>query len=75
MLSGTVPELVATAQRRRAFGLFYTRTVGAGARAAVLHGLVGDAIGPLSAILVVAVVCRGTISLAIALNPVRRRAG
>jgi MFS family permease len=69
VLYGTVPELVAPARRERAFGLFYTGTIGGGAVAPVLYGLVGDAIGPAHAIMVVAVVCLATLPLAWALNP------
>lgn len=69
VLYGTVPELVAPARRERAFGLFYTGTIGGGAIAPVLYGIVGDAVGPAHAIMVVAVVCLGTLPLAWALNP------
>lgn len=69
VLYGTVPELVAPAQRERAFGLFYTGTIGGGAVAPVLYGMVGDAIGPAYAIMVVAAVCLATLPLAWALNP------
>ena len=69
VLYGTVPELVAPASRERAFGLFYTGTIGGGAIAPVLYGLVGDAIGPAHAIMVVAVVCLATLPLAWALSP------
>jgi MFS family permease len=69
VLYGTVPELVAPAQRERAFGLFYTGTIGGGAIAPVLYGVVGDAIGPAHAIMVVALVCLATLPLAWALNP------
>ena len=74
VLYGTVPELVATEQREKAFGVFYTGTIGAGALAPVLYGTVGDAMGPINAIMVVALVCLATIPLAIALNPSLRRA-
>jgi MFS family permease len=69
VLYGTVPELVTPARRERAFGLFYTGTIGGGAIAPVLYGMVGDAIGPAHAIMVVALVCLGTLPLAWALNP------
>jgi MFS transporter, FSR family, fosmidomycin resistance protein len=69
VLYGTVPELVVPARRERAFGLFYTGTIGGGAVAPVLYGLVGDAIGPAHAIMVVALVCLATLPLAWALNP------
>jgi MFS family permease len=67
VLYGTVPELVTSARRERAFGLFYTGTIGSGAIAPVVYGFVGDAMGPINAIMVVAVVCLLTIPLAIAL--------
>ena len=69
VLYGTVPELVTSARRERAFGLFYTGTIGSGAIAPVVYGFVGDAMGPINAIMVVAVVCLLTIPLAIALRP------
>jgi MFS transporter, FSR family, fosmidomycin resistance protein len=68
-LYGTVPELVAPDRRERAFSLFYTGAIGGGAIAPVLYGLIGDAIGPGHAILVVAGVCLLTLPLAVALAP------
>jgi MFS transporter, FSR family, fosmidomycin resistance protein len=73
VLYGTVPELVTPARRERAFGLFYTGTIGGGAIAPVLYGMVGDAIGPAHAIMLVAVVCLATLPLAWALNPSLQR--
>ena len=73
VLYGTVPELVRPAQREKAFSLFYTGTIGGGAVAPVLYGLVGDAMGPAHAVLVVAAVCLATVPLAIALAPSLRR--
>jgi FSR family fosmidomycin resistance protein-like MFS transporter len=69
VLYGTVPELVAADRRERAFGLFYTGTIGGGAIAPVLYGLIGDAIGPAHAIFAVAAVCLLTLPLAVALAP------
>jgi MFS transporter, FSR family, fosmidomycin resistance protein len=69
VLYGTVPELVTPARRERAFGLFYTGSIGGGALAPVLYGMVGDAIGPAHAIMVVALVCLATLPLAWLLNP------
>ena len=43
VLYGSVPELVEPAKRARAFSVFYTGTIGAGAVAPALYGLVGDA--------------------------------
>lgn len=45
VLYGTVPELVPGSRRARAFGVFYTLTIGAGAVSPALYGLAGDAIG------------------------------
>ena len=42
VLYGTVPELVAPERRQRAFGIFYTGGIGAGALSPVLYGLVSD---------------------------------
>jgi len=69
VLYGTVPELVAPDRRERAFGVFYTGTIGGGAIAPVLYGLIGDAMGPDQAILSVAAACLLTLPLALALAP------
>jgi MFS family permease len=46
VLYGTVPELAAIGRAERAFALFYTGTIGSGALAPVLYGVVGDLAGP-----------------------------
>jgi MFS transporter, FSR family, fosmidomycin resistance protein len=46
VLYGTVPELTPAHRTERAFALFYTGTIGAGATAPVLYGLLGDSFGP-----------------------------
>ncbi|UFX45529.1 MFS transporter [Bradyrhizobium sp. 41S5] len=46
VLYGTVPELTPAHQTERAFALFYTGTIGSGAIAPVLYGLLGDTLGP-----------------------------
>ncbi|MGY0570742.1 MFS transporter [Bradyrhizobium sp. RDM12] len=46
VLYGTVPELTSPDRTERAFALFYTGTIGSGATAPVLYGLLGDAFGP-----------------------------
>jgi MFS family permease len=57
VLYGTVPELVAPARRQRAFSIFYTGGVGAGALAPVLYGLLSDlADVPTMMVLVAAIV-------------------
>jgi MFS family permease len=46
VLYGTVPELTPSHMTERAFALFYTGTIGAGAIAPVLYGVLGDSQGP-----------------------------
>jgi MFS transporter, FSR family, fosmidomycin resistance protein len=64
VLYGTVPDLVTVQQRERAFGVFYTGTIGAGALSPALYGLFGDAIGLTPAMLLVAAVVLLTLPLA-----------
>jgi len=64
VLYGTVPELVTPERRARAFGVFYTGSIGAGALAPVLFGAVGDVVGVPSALVVVACVVLLTLPLA-----------
>jgi MFS family permease len=61
---GTVPDLVTVRQRERAFGIFYTGTIGAGALSPALYGLLSDALGLISSMLLVAVVVLVTLPLA-----------
>ncbi|TMJ06217.1 MAG: MFS transporter [Alphaproteobacteria bacterium] len=57
VLYGSVPVLVAPASRTRAFSVFYTGTIGAGALAPVVYGFVGDALGvPLTMVLIAGIV-------------------
>ena len=67
-LYGTVPELVPPSRRQRAFGIFYTGTIGAGAIAPVLSGLFSDVYGVRLLILVVGSLVLATIPLAVALQ-------
>jgi hypothetical protein len=69
VLYGSVPELVAPAKRARAFGVFYTGTIGAGAVSPALYGLIGDRFGVPTALIVVALACLLTLPLALALRP------
>jgi MFS transporter, FSR family, fosmidomycin resistance protein len=64
VLYGTVPELVAPERRQRAFSIFYTGGVGAGALAPVLYGLVSDLVDVPTMMLVVAAVVLVTLPLA-----------
>ncbi len=72
VLYGTVPELVTPERREGAFGIFYTGTIGAGALAPALYGLLSDAIGLTPAMLFVAVVVLLTLPLAWQLTRVLR---
>jgi MFS family permease len=69
VLYGTVPELVEPARRSRAFGIFYTGTIGSGAIAPAIYGLLGDAISVPASMMVVAGMCLVTLPLALALRP------
>jgi MFS family permease len=64
VLYGSVPELVDAAERRRAFAIFYTGTIGSGAVSPVLYGLFSDAIGVAYMMIVIAGVVLLTLPLA-----------
>jgi MFS transporter, FSR family, fosmidomycin resistance protein len=55
VLYGTVPELTPANRTERAFALFYTGTIGSGAAAPVLYGVLGDHLGPSMATIATAV--------------------
>ena len=67
--AGCLPELVAPEKRTRAFGMFYTGTIGAGALAPILYGFIGDTIGLTGGVIVVAGVVLLTLPLAFMLRP------
>jgi MFS family permease len=69
VLYGSVPDLVAPARRQRAFGIFYTGTIGAGAISPAIYGVLGDAVGVPSALVVVAAVVLLTLPITLALRP------
>jgi MFS transporter, FSR family, fosmidomycin resistance protein len=56
ILYGTVPELALPDREARAFGIFYTLTIGAGAVAPTFYGAVGDALGINASIILVAAI-------------------
>jgi MFS transporter, FSR family, fosmidomycin resistance protein len=60
---GSVPHFIVPAQRNRAFGIFYTGTLGAGALAPTMSGLVGDLVGLGNAVTLAAVVALVTLPL------------
>ena len=69
VLYGSVPDLVAPERRARAFSVFYTGTIGAGAVAPVIYGVVGDALGVTTALVVVAGIVLLTLPLSLVLKP------
>lgn len=69
VLYGSVPALVTPARRARAFGIFYTGSIGAGALAPPLFGIVGDLLGIVAALVVVACTVLLTLPLALILKP------
>jgi len=72
VLYGTVAELVPSSRRARAFGIFYTLTIGAGAASPVLCGLTSDAIGVPRTFGVIAAVVLLVLPLTLGLRPALR---
>ena len=70
VLYGTVPDLVAPERRTRAFSIFYTGSIGAGAVAPALFGIIGDVLSVTAALIGVACVVLLTLPLALILKPV-----
>lgn len=69
VLYGSVPDLVEPAWRQRAFSIFYTGTIGAGAVSPAIYGLLGDAVGIPAALMVVAGVVLVTLPITLVLRP------
>jgi MFS family permease len=69
VLYGTVPELVSPARRQRAFSIFYTGGVGAGALAPVLYGLLSDLADVPTMMVLIAAIVLVTLPLAWRLGP------
>jgi MFS transporter, FSR family, fosmidomycin resistance protein len=67
VLYGTVPELAPAGCTERAFALFYTGSIGSGAVAPVLYGLLGDSVGLAWATAATAASALMTVPLAISL--------
>ena len=70
VLYGSVPDLVSPERRARAFGVFYTGTIGSGALAPALYGFIGDAFGVAPALIVIAMIVLLTLPLSLILKPV-----
>jgi len=73
VLYGSVPDLVAPERRARAFSIFYTGTIGSGAVAPAVYGVVGDALGVPTALVIVAAIVLLTLPLSLVLRPVLAR--
>jgi predicted MFS family arabinose efflux permease len=69
VLYGSVPDLVEPAWRQRAFSIFYTGTIGAGAVSPAIYGLLGDAVGIPAALMVIAAVVLVTLPITLVLRP------
>jgi FSR family fosmidomycin resistance protein-like MFS transporter len=69
VLYGSVPDLVPPERRQRAFGIFYTGAIGAGALSPTLYGLVGDQFGVGITLALVAAFVLLTLPLALLLRP------
>src|SRR5258705_5972156 len=77
VLYGSVPTLVAPQRRARAFGIFYTGTIGAGPNPPILYGFIGDLIGAMARLGALAAVLLVILPLALPqpppLDPARPR--
>ena len=69
VLYGSVPDLVEPARRQRAFSIFYTGTIGAGAISPAIYGMLGDAVGVTTALIVVASLVLVTLPITLVLRP------
>jgi FSR family fosmidomycin resistance protein-like MFS transporter len=69
VLYGSVPDLVEPAWRQRAFSIFYTGTIGAGAVSPAIYGLLGDVVGIPTAVMAVAALVLATLPITLALRP------
>jgi FSR family fosmidomycin resistance protein-like MFS transporter len=69
VLYGSVPALVEPQRRQRAFSIFYTGTIGAGAISPAIYGVLGDAVGIPTALTVVAAIVLVTLPITLILRP------
>jgi FSR family fosmidomycin resistance protein-like MFS transporter len=72
VLYGTVAELVPAERRARAFGIFYTCTIGAGAISPSIYGLMSDLAGVPFTLVIVGLVVLAVLPLTLALRPALR---
>ena len=69
VLYATVADLVTADRRSRAYGLYYTLSIGASSMGPTIYGVIGDALGAPAALSLVAVVVLATIPLSLVLRP------
>jgi MFS family permease len=69
VLYGTVADLVMAERRSRAYGLYYTLSVGCSAAAPTLYGIIGDVVGVSATLGIVATVVLVTVPLCLVLRP------
>jgi MFS family permease len=68
VLYGSVPLLVTPASRTRAFSVFYTGTIGAGAVAPILYGFAGDTLGVPTTLMLIAGIVLLTLPLVLVIR-------
>lgn len=68
VFAGSIPDLVREQDHNRAFGIFYTATIGAAAASPILFGLLSDSVGVPAMMLMVAGYILLTVPLAFALR-------
>ena len=68
VLYGTVADLVAPDRRARAYGLYYSLSIGASSLAPTAYGSLGDLVGAPSTLIVAGLVVLATIPLCLALR-------
>jgi MFS transporter, FSR family, fosmidomycin resistance protein len=68
VLYGSVPELVSEENRKQAFSIFYTVTLGSGAVSPAIYGLLSDFVGIKIAVIIVAIVVLVAIPLTLPLR-------
>jgi predicted MFS family arabinose efflux permease len=69
VLYGSVPDLVEPNKRTRAFGIFYTGTIGAGAVSPAVFGVLGDLLSVPASVLCVAALALATLPIVTILRP------
>jgi MFS family permease len=73
IIYGTVPELVAPERRQRAFSIFYTGGIGAGALSPILYGLASDLVDIPVMMMLIAAIVLVTLPLTWRLRPILRQ--